>query len=137
MSFICENCEPIEEQLQIINEIESLLKSSKNNSSSSFPSYLINNTQNLSIELKNYKIIQNSKNKNKNQLIYETFQSLTNIESKCSIFLNNLDEILFVLDDITKSHTEITSRTNVLMMNCESLLEQQVRYSFFISSSFR
>ena len=57
------------------------------------------------------------------------FSALSAVESSCSSFINSLDEILGVLDEVGRAHSDVTGRTNVLMENCESLLEQQVTAS--------
>jgi len=37
-----------------------------------------------------------------------------------------LDGILSVLEDVSNAHADVTGRTNILMHNCENLLEQKV-----------
>lgn len=46
-------------------------------------------------------------------------------ESSCRNVLEEVDSILAILEDISNEYEDVTSRTNSLVMNCESLLEQQ------------
>ena len=57
---------------------------------------------------------------------YDAYLSLRQIEASCRAFLSRIDEALKLLDSITVAYDDVTSRTNVLMVNCEALLEQQV-----------
>jgi hypothetical protein len=52
--------------------------------------------------------------------------ALLGAESSCADFMNELDDILKTLGEISGSHADVTGRTNNLMLNCENLLEQQV-----------
>jgi hypothetical protein len=115
-----ENCEPNEEQNVFLGEIESIIIASYQSPGQS--TELPISSQTLTIQRAALPI-------------YETFKSLTEAETICSSFLFKVDEILLVLDEISTSHEEITGRTNVLMMNCESLLEQQVRPCFLTTPS--
>jgi hypothetical protein len=111
-----ENCEPTNEQLSDLIEIENIIKSSSLTSSQLHSSNAVIPSQQLNL------LSSNSSYEN----FHSKFVTLVEVENKCSSFLLKLDEILMILDDISLSHEEITGRTNVLMMNCESLLEQQV-----------
>ena len=51
---------------------------------------------------------------------------LDDTESTCLHFVNELDGILSVLEDVSNAHADVTGRTNILMHNCENLLEQKV-----------
>ena len=51
--------------------------------------------------------------------------SLSGAELSCKEFMNELDDILRVLDEVLFSHRDVTGRTNSLTHSCESLLEQQ------------
>ena len=116
-----ESCEPTNEQLSDLLEIENIIRLS----SSSFPpsssshNELISSSSSSSLTSPSYPSHHQHNN-------FTKFLTLVDVEKKCNQFLMKLDEILNILDDISLSHEEITSRTNVLMMNCESLLEQQV-----------
>jgi hypothetical protein len=118
-----ENCEPTNEQLSDLTEIENIIKLSFLTSSQVdvIPS---SQTQHLHLLT----------NSNSYEKYHSKFVTLVEVENKCSSFLVKLDEILMILDDISLSHEEITSRTNVLMMNCESLLEQQVTHHISLHS---
>lgn len=52
---------------------------------------------------------------------------LLNTESSCHNFMNELDHTLEMLCKVASSHSDVTGRTNSLMLNCENLLEQQVQ----------
>ena len=43
----------------------------------------------------------------------------------CSLYLQDIDKVLSSLDDINNSYEEVTGRSNTLVDNCETLLEQQ------------
>jgi hypothetical protein len=117
MSF-WDNCEPNEEQSVFLGEIENIILASRQSTA-----------QNTTIPLSSQSVVTHKAV----MPIYEAFNSLTEVETMCSSFLYKLDEILEVLDEISTSHEEITGRTNVLMMNCESLLEQQVAQILILS----
>lgn len=51
--------------------------------------------------------------------------SLNTAEQSCSIFIQELDSILKTLSEVGSAYDDVTGRTNSLMVNCESLLEQQ------------
>lgn len=51
--------------------------------------------------------------------------SLNTAELSCSTFITELDSILKTLAEVGSAYEDVTSRTNSLMVNCESLLEQQ------------
>lgn len=57
---------------------------------------------------------------------YDAYMSLREIEASCREFLSQIDEALKLLENISVAYDDVTSRTNVLMVNCEALLEQQV-----------
>lgn len=60
--------------------------------------------------------------------------SITEAENACTNSLILLDNILTVLNDVSSAYSDVTGRTNNLMINCETLLEQQVSHiSFQIS----
>jgi len=44
---------------------------------------------------------------------------------KCEFLVEELDSILTILDEVTTLHDGVTSRSNRLMVNCETLLEEQ------------
>lgn len=46
-------------------------------------------------------------------------------ENSCRGVLEELDSILAILEDVSNEYEDVTSRTNSLVMNCESVLEQQ------------
>ena len=46
-------------------------------------------------------------------------------ESCCRDVLEELDSILAILEDVSSEYEDVTGRTNTLVMNCESVLEQQ------------
>lgn len=50
---------------------------------------------------------------------------LTEAESNCQLFLEELDELLAILTGISVAHSDVTGRTNNLITRCEHLLEQQ------------
>lgn len=52
-------------------------------------------------------------------------ESLRTVETACNSFISNLDDILGVLEQVEQAHSDVTGRTNSLMVNCETLLEQQ------------
>ena len=58
--------------------------------------------------------------------IYDLRALLHETETSCGKFIEELDDIIEVLDGISSAHEDVTGRTNVLMLNCENLLEQQV-----------
>lgn len=51
--------------------------------------------------------------------------SLHSVENACQSFISKLDSILGVLEQVEHAHSDVTGRTNILMLNCETLLEQQ------------
>ena len=51
---------------------------------------------------------------------------LDSAESSCSKFISELVSTLSILDDVANAYSDVTGRTNNLMINCENLLEQQV-----------
>ena len=51
--------------------------------------------------------------------------SLSSVEHACKGFISNLDDMLAMLEEVEHSHSDVAGRTNVLMLNCEALLEQQ------------
>lgn len=63
---------------------------------------------------------------NENNPHRNILRCLHSVEASCGEFIQQLDEILTVLDDISRAHNDVTGRTNDLMTNCESLLERQV-----------
>lgn len=140
-----ESCEPSNEQLSDLLEIENIIRLSSSSlpphplithplppisSSSPIPSS-ISSTSTSSTSLTTLSYPSHHQHNN-----FTKFLTLVDVEQKCNQFLMKLDEILNILDDISLSHQEITSRTNVLMMNCESLLEQQVDLHTPLSSLF-
>jgi hypothetical protein len=52
--------------------------------------------------------------------------NLFTAQSQSSSYIEELDAISCILETISSSHSDVTKRTNILMVNCESLLEQQV-----------
>jgi len=65
----------------------------------------------------------NSKNASTNGVIDELLNCLVNSDEQISAFVNELDGIIEILDVVSSQHSDVTSRTNNLMLNCESLLE--------------
>lgn len=55
----------------------------------------------------------------------EIHDSLHTVEQACKLFIDNVDDILGVLEKVEQAHSDVTGRTNILMLNCETLLEQQ------------
>ena len=55
-----------------------------------------------------------------------TQKNLVATENSCKSFVQDLDGMISMLDDITTAHNDVTGRTNSLMRNCEDLLERQV-----------
>ena len=51
--------------------------------------------------------------------------ALVKTEENCSLYLQDIDKVLSSLDDINNSYEEVTGRSNTLVDNCETLLEQQ------------
>ena len=74
-----------------------------------------------SIEQNN--IISKSNNNN----IYNLQDSIIETEKSCRNSLLQVDNIINVLNEISVDFEDVTGRTNSLMINCENLLEQQVR----------
>jgi hypothetical protein len=109
MATIWETCRPNDDQLSCIQELENLLIVSPSSS-----------------ELMSSFDLRDSQLNSKSDGLETMYSLLTSVEASCSSFISNLDNILLVLDDVSRSHRDITGRTNVLMMNCEALLEQQV-----------
>jgi hypothetical protein len=52
-------------------------------------------------------------------------EALTSTEEFVSTFVKELDSILKTLGEVGDAYDDVTGRTNSLMVNCESLLEQQ------------
>lgn len=61
----------------------------------------------------------------KKELVGDVYNSLSSVKESCDGFIRNVDQVLGVLDNVSSSHKAVTERTNVLMMNCEALLEYQ------------
>ena len=78
----------------------------------------------------------NTENNEKSDNMDGLQSSLIDAESSCRIFIEQLDKVFKVLDEIANSYNDVASRTNSLMINCEHLLEQQVKisYTLFIHS---
>ena len=51
---------------------------------------------------------------------------LSENEKSCKEFIDKIDDVLQILSDLSTSYSDVTGRTNTLMMSCEDLLEQQV-----------
>ena len=51
--------------------------------------------------------------------------AITAAEESCRNFMTELDAIVFTLGEVGVGFNDVTSRTNSLMVNCESLLDQQ------------
>lgn len=64
-------------------------------------------------------------NINTNGVIEDLLDCLVSSDEQISAFVNELDGIIEILDVVSSQHSDVTSRTNNLMLNCESLLEQQ------------
>ena len=60
-----------------------------------------------------------------NGVIAELLNCLVSSDEEITSFVNELDGIIAILDVVSSQHSDVTSRTNNLMLNCESLLEQQ------------
>lgn len=52
--------------------------------------------------------------------------ALSEAENTCQDFLRELDDLLLVLSGISTAHSDVTGRTNNLIVSCENLLEEQV-----------
>lgn len=59
--------------------------------------------------------------------IYNLQESIVSAEQACRESLAVVDGLIKVLHDVEVDYEDVTGRTNSLMMNCENLLEQQVR----------
>jgi hypothetical protein len=51
--------------------------------------------------------------------------ALIQTEHTCSNFIGDLDKMLLTLQELANSQDSVTGRTNLLMMSCESLMEEQ------------
>jgi hypothetical protein len=51
--------------------------------------------------------------------------SLEAVEHACQDLTGQLDAMLSALEGVERAHSDVTGRTNSLMVNCETLLEQQ------------
>ena len=114
---IWDYCNVEGEQLKCINEVNLLLRNSEAPAcaESVAPSTMPNSSQ---VEVESFTGSE-----------YDAYVSLRDIETSCRTFMSRIDEVLKTLDDISVSYDDVTSRTNVLMVNCEALLEQQVYFS--------
>jgi hypothetical protein len=54
-------------------------------------------------------------------------QELAEAESSSRAFVQDLDRVIDRLDAISTAHDSVTSKTNLLMRNCEDLVERQVK----------
>ena len=70
-------------------------------------------------------LLSGCSNKSKAQGTVDHLQiSLEAAESSCKSFMAELDGILYSLGEVNVEFNDVTGRTNNLMLNCESLLEQ-------------
>lgn len=52
--------------------------------------------------------------------------SLVDAQNTCQSFIDELDEALQLINEISLTYENVSHKTNALIMNCEDLLEQQV-----------
>jgi hypothetical protein len=102
-------------QAQCIEEVDNIIKNKWNKTTAS------TNAESM--------IVSTPNTLTNNEFIHHhnsVYKSIETVEMSCRTFIDGLDDILSVLDQISLSHRDVTMRTNVLMNNCESLLERQV-----------
>lgn len=85
-------------------------------------------------------LVENSNDKNNSNTFnddsdtFEMKDLLTKTELSCHIFLDQIDEVLQTLSNLSTIYYEVTGRTNTLMRSCEDLLEQQHKLQATIES---
>lgn len=72
---------------------------------------------------------ENSVGVDTNPMVIYSQKNLVATENSCKSFVQDLDGMISMLDNITSAHNDVTGRTNSLMRNCEDLLERQVNYT--------
>lgn len=66
-----------------------------------------------------------AEDRNESSNIDDLQLSLLHAEHSCDAFISDVDEILTTLTSIDTGYNDVTGRTNTLIVNCETVLEQQ------------
>jgi hypothetical protein len=62
-------------------------------------------------------------------------RELVEAEASSRAFVQDLDSVIDRLDAISIAHDSVTSKTNLLMRNCEDLVERQVQIMFLLMAA--
>ena len=126
-----ESCEPDAEQAALLEELDTIVRGDdlSRKSSGDNTGAMVGSTATVSLpsEVENdcsvtsWVIVGVGRGKD-GDAIHDLLQ---NVETACKSFIDNLDDMLGALEKVEQAHSDVTGRTNVLMVNCETLLEQQ------------